>query len=83
MRKDISETAEPSVSRPSSVPAVGQVPAYDAGWNAQEIGLERETVRVLTPPSGRGWALLGWDTRAALDPRDSPSPASSEEGTDG
>jgi hypothetical protein len=55
------------IERPQSVPREGQVPAFDAGWNAHRLGLERETVRVLTPASGRGWALLGWDVRAKLN----------------
>lgn len=52
------------VERPRSVPAVGVVPAFDAGWNAHEKGLSRETVRVLA--ADPGWALLGWDTRELL-----------------
>lgn len=61
--KRIWEAAEPPVVRAASVPAEGQIPAFDAGWDAHALGLERETVRVLTPPSGRAWALLAWDTR--------------------
>ena len=53
-------------SRPSSVPAVGVVPAFDAGWVAHAANLDRETVEVLTPLTSRGWALLGWDVRASL-----------------
>lgn len=52
------------VARPPSVPAEGQIEAFDAGWDAQEVGLDRETVAVLAHPSGRSWALLGWDSRA-------------------
>lgn len=48
------------------MPAEGEIPAFDAGWRAHEVGLERKTVEVLTPLSGRGWALLGWDCRKAV-----------------
>ena len=51
------------VLRPSSVPKAGVIEAFDAGWNAHEIGLDRETVDVLAHPSGRSWALLGYDSR--------------------
>ena len=56
-----------TLARPSSVPAEGQVPAFDAGWNAHRLGLERETVEVLSHPGGREWALMGWDVRAKIE----------------
>lgn len=55
-----------AVERPQSCPTRGEVPAFDAGWDAHETGLERETVAILTPPSGRAWALMGWDARNGL-----------------
>lgn len=55
-----------TVSRPSACPTPGQIPAFDAGWNAHEKGLERETVRVMTPTSGRKWALMAWDIREKI-----------------
>lgn len=52
------------VERTASVPAPGVIPAFDAGWNAHEVGLEHETVRVLS--ASPNWALLGYDTRRQL-----------------
>lgn len=52
------------IERPDSVPREGEIGAFDAGWNAHEVGLERETVRLLSQPDALGWALLGYDTRA-------------------
>lgn len=52
------------VMRPSSCPAPGAVPAFDAGWLAHELGMARETVAVLS--AGPRWALLGYDVRAAV-----------------
>ena len=57
------------IERPASVPQFGTVPAFDAGWEAHEVGLERETVEVLSNPGNRAWELLGWDIREALTPR--------------
>jgi hypothetical protein len=54
------------IERPAAAPREGEVAAFDAGWNAHEVGLERETVRVLAAGPGRDWALLAWDTREAL-----------------
>lgn len=51
------------------LPQEGEIEAFDAGWNASEAGLDRQTVAVLTPPSGRGWALLGWDARETIQRR--------------
>ena len=45
------------------------MPAFDAGWNAHEQGIARETV-MLAPPSGRRLALLGWDVRRIWVPGD-------------
>jgi hypothetical protein len=47
--------------RPSACPREGQIEPFDAGWHAHEVGLARETVRVLA--ADPGWALLGWDSR--------------------
>jgi len=47
--------------RPASVPKPGEVESFDAGWNAHEIGLSRDTVRFLAVDPG--WALLGYDSR--------------------
>ena len=58
---------EPKVERPAAAPLLGQIPSYDAGWNAHEVGLSRKTVEVLSPDPG--WALLGWDMRALLAKR--------------
>lgn len=51
------------VERPISCPAPGIVPAFDAGWNAHEIGLARETVELLAVSP---WALLGYDARQTV-----------------
>lgn len=59
----------PDFERPPSVPTRGLVRAYDAGWDAHRLGLARDTVAALAPPSGRDWALLGWDTRALIAQR--------------
>lgn len=60
-----------SVQRPNAAPADGVVPAFDAGWYAHEVGLDRETVIVLA--ADRDWALLGWDSRQlALSPEGQP-----------
>lgn len=59
--------SSPRVERPASVPAEGQIDAFDAGWQAHETGLGRETVRVLSPTHfAREWALLAWDVRQKL-----------------
>lgn len=55
-----------TVDRPSSAPREGQIDAFDAGWNAHEVGLERETVELFAHPRGRGWALLAYDMREVL-----------------
>lgn len=61
-------------ARPDACPAPGMVDAFDAGWNAHEVGLGRETVSVLSPtPYARGWALLAYDTRALVVERGSQS----------
>ena len=52
------------------MPKEGVVPAFDAGWNAHEVGLERETVSVLAHPTGREWALMGWDCRELVAKRE-------------
>lgn len=63
------------IERPAAAPREGQIEAFDAGWNAHETGLERESVRVFTPPTGQGWALLGWDMRETLSRGESKKPA--------
>lgn len=55
---------ETDFTRPRSCPREGSIPAWDAGWNAQRIGLARETVRVVADDPT--WALLGYDVRAVL-----------------
>jgi len=57
------------IERGSSMPKEGVVPAFDAGWNAHEVGLERNTVSVLAHPTGREWALMGWDSRQLVADR--------------
>jgi hypothetical protein len=52
------------VERTEGMPAEGVVAPFDAGWYAHEIGLDRDTVRVLA--ADPGWALLGYDCRAQL-----------------
>lgn len=56
------------VERPRASPRPGEIGPFDAGWDAHAAGLERDTVRALTPTSGLGWALLGWDIRAHVAP---------------
>jgi hypothetical protein len=57
--------APDEIERPLSCPERGLVPAFDAGWDAQRLGIERETVLVLT--QGRdAWALMGYDIRDKL-----------------
>ena len=51
------------VQRPDACPKPGQVQAFDAGWEAHEKGISRESVRVFT--NGNGMALLAWDIREA------------------
>lgn len=53
------------MERPASCPPVGAIPAFDAGWDAAKIGLDRETVAVLSHPTGGRWALLGYDVYVA------------------
>lgn len=57
---------EDDVERPRSVPAEGEIEAFDAGWNGHRVGLGRRSVELFTPASGRPWALLGYDTRALV-----------------
>lgn len=56
------------VERPRAVPAEGVIEAFDAGWNAHRIGLERDSVETFAHPSGQGWALLGWNARQQVAP---------------
>lgn len=56
--------SESLLPRPISVPKEGEVPSFDAGWNAHQIGISRESVRVLA--ADPGWALLGYDARATV-----------------
>ena len=58
-----------TLERPEACPKPGVVEAFDAGWDAHEVGIERATVEVFTPASGRGWALLGWDARQLMQVR--------------
>lgn len=53
-----------TVTRTDAMPREGLVEPFDAGWNAHEVGLDRETVEVLSQPDARKWALLGYDCRA-------------------
>jgi len=55
------------IERPRSCPEPGVILAFDAGWNAHELGMDRDTVLVLTDPSGLKWALLGYDIRRKLE----------------
>jgi hypothetical protein len=50
-----------ATDRPPSVPKEGEIAPFDAGWHAHEVGLDRDTVRVLA--ADPGWALLGYDAR--------------------
>ena len=50
--------------RPPSVPAPGVVPAFDAGWDANALEIERETVAAVA--ADPRWALLGWDCREGV-----------------
>lgn len=59
------DTTKPDYPRPSSVPAEGVVAPFDAGWEAHAVGLERKTVEIFSPDPE--WALLGWDTRALIE----------------
>lgn len=52
-----------TVPRPASCPEEGQIEAFDAGWNAHEVGLGRESVELFAHPAGRAWALMAWDIR--------------------
>lgn len=52
--------------RPNSCPVEGQIEAYDAGWNAFEVGLDRSTVLALAQPSAKAWAVLGYDTASLV-----------------
>lgn len=61
-----------AVERPPSVPKPGQIPAFDAGWNAHEIGIDRATARVLA--ADPQWALLAWDCRALIASRADSQP---------
>jgi hypothetical protein len=55
------------IARPDSCPRPGVIEAFDAGWNAHEVGLERETVAVFAAdPAARPWALMAWDVRQKL-----------------
>lgn len=58
-------------ARPASCPAIGQIGAFDAGWNAHEVGLSREMVKALAgiaedDEQARQWALMAWDVRQKL-----------------
>lgn len=55
------------LARPEACPKPGQVEPFDAGWNAHEVGLSRRTVELLA--ADKGWALLGYDTRALVAER--------------
>ena len=55
------------LERPASCPRPGLVDGFDAGWNAHEVGLSRESVQVFaTDPEARAWALMAWDARQKL-----------------
>jgi len=57
------------IQRPLSCPAEGQIPSFDAGWNAHKVGISRKTVEVLSPPMVPGvksWGVYAWDIRDQL-----------------
>jgi hypothetical protein len=54
------------IKRTDAMPKEGVVKAFDAGWYAHEVGISRDTVLVITPDSGVGWAVLAWDCRQLL-----------------
>ena len=56
-----------ALERPPACPREGQIEPFDAGWHAHEVGISRETVRVLA--ADPRWALLGWDARALVASR--------------
>ena len=56
-----------NIERPDSCPREGQIEAFDAGWNAHEVGLSRETTRVFS--ASPDWAVLAWDVRNNLASR--------------
>lgn len=60
------------VERTEAMPAEGVIAPFDAGWHAHEIGLDRDTVRILA--ADPGWALLGYDSRAAVAATDHEVP---------
>lgn len=57
---------QPELERPSSLPAPGVIGDFDEGWDAHELGLDRQTVEVFVHPSKRDWVLLGYDARVRL-----------------
>jgi hypothetical protein len=53
-----------SLPRPEACPKEGELEAFDVGWEAHEVGLSRETVKMLSPSEYvRMWALLAYDIR--------------------
>jgi hypothetical protein len=57
------------IQRPHSCPIEGQIPSFDAGWNAHKLGISRKTVEVLSPPLMPGvksWGVYAWDIRDQL-----------------
>ena len=56
-----------NIERPASCPPEGQFEAFDAGWNAHEVGISRESTRVLA--ANPRWAVLAWDIRDKIASR--------------
>ena len=54
-----------NIERPPACPKPGVIEAFDAGWNAHEIGMSRSTVETLA--GSPGWALLGYDFREHVE----------------
>lgn len=59
-----------TIERPDSCPREGQIEAFDAGWNAHEVGLSRKAAEVFSPSKyASAWAVLAWDVRDAISKR--------------
>jgi len=60
-----------NIERPDSCPKEGQIAAFDAGWNAHEVGLSRTTTEMFSPSEyAAKWALVAWDVREELSKRE-------------
>lgn len=58
------------MDRPANAPKPGQIESFDDGWNAAEIGLDRETVEICAHPTKKDWALLAWDIHHLVKQRE-------------